>query len=88
MWPAIVEEVIGFNRFVVHFFGDYSKSTVYRSSLLHNFVDGFVVYNSNEKMSKNSKLCKSVKEAAMHFKGLERSSPLLSCVICEFLNTS
>lgn len=37
MWPAIVEEVVGVNRFIVHFFGDYTRSTVFRSCILSIF---------------------------------------------------
>lgn len=85
MWPAIVEGVTGANRFVVHFFGDYTRSTVYRNSLLYNFADGFVMFNNEQNASKNLKLCKSVNEASMFYARFVQSQPKLSCCICDFL---
>lgn len=85
MWPAIVEEIIGNNRFCIHFFGDYTTSIVYRNSFLYNFVDGMVAFNGEKKLSKNVKLCKSVKEASMHHIRFGTSKQQKSCSICDFL---
>lgn len=82
MWPATVEEVIGSNRFIVHFFGDYTRSIVYRNSFLYKFNEGFVVFNGDQKMVKNVKLSKSVNEASMCYMRLVHSPPK-SCCICD-----
>lgn len=37
VWPGIVEQILDKNRFVVHFFGDYSRSTVHHNAFLYNF---------------------------------------------------
>lgn len=80
-WPAIVEEVFG-NRFNIHFFGDYTKASVYRNSILHSFSDGFNIYKDANKVNMN--LNKAVTEASLHFSRINNTKQK-SCCICDFL---
>lgn len=81
MWPAVVEKKIDINRFIVHFFGDYSRASVHRNCFKYNFVNGFFVFNQME--SKNLKLSKAVSEASMlHTQTLRSNYKRKNCAIC------
>lgn len=86
LWAAVIEGANGTNRFSVHFFGDYTTSVVFRSSIVHNFNDGFLIYENDSK-SKNVGLNKAVKEASMMQISQKMTHQLpSSCCICNYLN--
>lgn len=83
MWPSMVERQTDLNRYTVHFFGDYTRSTVNRNSFLYNFVDGFVLYETIK--SNNVKLYKAVAETSMYYAQAVRSNCKIdSCAVCTF----
>lgn len=75
-WPGIIEEETSNGRYRIHFFGDYSTSTVTKNKIMH-VLEGFRNYESVEKPT--LLLIKAITEAQMFV--LDQS--LTECPICK-----
>lgn len=78
-WPGIIEEETKRGKYNIHFFGDYSKSEVTKSRILH-FFEGFRSYSEHERPTKQ--LHRAVEEAKYLLFMENRSN---SCFICDML---
>lgn len=77
-WPAVIEKILPNGKFLVHFFGDYTRAEVARRNIL-NYFEGFNQFSCN---FGNIKLQKAVEEAK--FLLFERSYPT-ECFVCKVL---
>lgn len=75
-WPGVIEEETARGQFVVHFFGDYTRSNVSRNSVRH-FFEGFEEYSSHDT---NKKLPKAIQEARIMLLG---NDDVDECLVCK-----
>lgn len=79
-WPGVVEHILPNGKFVIHFFGDYSRSSVTRRCFI-DYFEGFSQFSCN---FGNLKLRKAVEEAKYFLLGnYDRSN----CYVCKVLST-
>lgn len=77
-WPGVIEEVTANGKFMIHFFGDYSRAQVTRRYIM-NFFEGFNQFSSN---FGNVKLRKAVEEAKFF---LFDNGEVNECYVCKML---
>lgn len=75
-WPGVIENVTNKGKYLVHFFGDYSRGEISRNNVA-NFFDGFEHYSSH---GGNLKLQKAINEARI-FLLSERT--VNECLVCK-----
>lgn len=78
-WPCVIESITEKGKFLVHFFGDYTKAEVTRKYITH-FFEGFNQFGNN---FGNQKLRKAVEEAKICLLGSKSSN---ECLICKMLD--
>lgn len=77
-WPGIIEKETSDGKFLVHFFGDYSRSVVSKNKIMH-LMEGFQIYSKAAKPT--ILLIKAIKEAQKFILDDKRDE----CPICEML---
>lgn len=83
-WPGVIESVECNGRVCVHFFGDYTKSTITQSNIFADFENGFLVYNDGPKT--NVKLAKAVAEASLFSSTRnKRKNSKIECAVCQIV---
>lgn len=79
-WPAVVEGIQPDGKYLLHFFGDYSRYALPRKHLT-NYFEGFDLFSCN---FGNMKLRKAVEEAKNFLLGNERTNDCFECKILEY----
>lgn len=75
-WPGVIESETKKGKYVVHFFGDYTRAEVGRNRIAH-FFEGFEQYSGH---NGNHKLEKAINEARI-FLVSERT--IDECMVCQ-----
>lgn len=75
-WPGVLESMTKKGKYVVHFFGDYTRAEVGRNRIAH-FLEGFEQYSGH---NGNAKLEKAIQEARI-FLVTERTFD--ECMVCK-----
>lgn len=74
-WPGVIESCVN-GKYNIHFFGDYTRSTVNKKAIT-NFYEGFSLFSHTfEKL----KLSKAIKEACICL--MRQPNPTV-CLVCE-----
>lgn len=77
-WPGVIEDITSKGKYLIHFFGDYSKAEVTRRFII-NYFEGFNQFSCN---FGNIKLKKAVEEATYFLLGNPNSN---ECFVCQML---
>lgn len=77
-WPGVVENILPNGKFMIHFFGDYSKYPLARHNII-TYFDGFNQFYCN---FGNLKLRKAVEEAKIFL--FDKNHPK-ECYVCKML---
>lgn len=75
-WPGVIEKITSKGKYLVHFFGDYTRAEIGRNRIAH-FYEGFEQYSGH---NGNFKLQKAIKEARI-FLMTERT--FNECMVCK-----
>lgn len=76
-WPGVIEKITPKGKYLVHFFGDYSRSELGKSRIT-NFYEGFNRYSTN---FGNIKLKKAVEEARIFLISNIQPNACMVCMI-------
>lgn len=77
-WPGVIEDFMPNGKYLIHFFGDYTRAEVTRRFIV-NYFDGF---NNFECNFGNNKLKKAVEEAKYFLFG---NDDINECYVCKIL---
>lgn len=77
-WPGIIEEETKTGKYLIHFFGDYTRSEVTKSKIMH-LMEGFNQFATVQTPS--MRLTKAIREAQFFILDKDRST----CPICDML---
>lgn len=77
-WPGVIETCLPNGKYLIHFFGDYTYSSVTRRYIV-NYFEGFNIFSSH---FGNIKLQKAIEEAKFFLFGMKS---LDECFVCKVL---
>lgn len=77
-WPGVIENCVN-GKYTIHFFGDYTRSTVTKKALT-NFYEGFSLFSHT---FEKPELSKAIKEACICLMKTPNPS---TCLVCEIFS--
>lgn len=78
-WPGVIEGIRPDGKYIIHFFGDYSRAFVSRKNIFH-YLEGFSQFGNTDG---NVRLRKAVQEAQIFL--LDTQSQCKDCFVCKVL---